>query len=363
MRAVLQPFQDLAGVIRAWRNGSLVIEVVAENDEVSNRIKEVCLSGEILREINKRLEKYEEEYKEDVGRFDKLDIIKEETLAMSLDKWAKTKAQYQITIKKIIQKISEIGKGHPNMPPPHSPKSSLLGIGKPEDSQRPPKSVNQPQWYQQKDLNIKEDSPERQPTQPQGAVGPSYIQSTFRKLKVSTEVKSIDSGYGESSSCDTSPQTCIFRSGSNVTDSGKSSKDDEHAPSSSSPSLPKPPTDLYQKGDPGGTRRSNIEHQSWYHDVSREVAEEMVLKLSKDGSFLVRPGRGKDNPYTITGCDGKFSSYNLRIRKRDDRQYALGSRKPHERTFTSVSDLIEYYKTHPLTLANAEGSITLAGPL
>nr|CAB3265128.1 basic salivary proline-rich protein 4 [Phallusia mammillata] len=109
-------------------------------------------------------------------------------------------------------------------------------------------------------------------------------------------------------------------------------------------------------------RRKNVEDQSWYHNVSRERAEEMVLKSGRNGCFLVRLGRGEDNPYTITGCGGNSSCYNLRIRKRDDHQYALGSKKQHERTFPSVCDLVEYYKTSPVTLANAEGSVTLTGP-
>ena len=72
--------------------------------------------------------------------------------------------------------------------------------------------------------------------------------------------------------------------------------------------------------------------QSWYvGDVSRQSAEAMVRSCGRDGAFVLRRSQrgGVDNPFTVTLFNAA-GVYNLHVRRRADRKFAIGTEKPDE---------------------------------
>jgi len=72
--------------------------------------------------------------------------------------------------------------------------------------------------------------------------------------------------------------------------------------------------------------------QRWYvGDVSRRSAESMVRSSGRDGAFVVRLSQkgGLINPFTLALLYAD-NVYNLHIRRRPDRKFAIGNEKPDE---------------------------------
>lgn len=101
------------------------------------------------------------------------------------------------------------------------------------------------------------------------------------------------------------------------------------------------------------SRSTPLPEHAWFHDISREAAEEKLLRLSQDGAYIVRPSKraGQENPYTLTMLhDGKI--FHLNIRLRSDGMYSLGREKPREKAFPSVADLIIFHQKEPILLTS-----------
>ncbi|XP_077389932.1 1-phosphatidylinositol 4,5-bisphosphate phosphodiesterase gamma-1-like isoform X2 [Festucalex cinctus] len=84
------------------------------------------------------------------------------------------------------------------------------------------------------------------------------------------------------------------------------------------------------------------ESREWYHSsLSRVQAEHMLMRVPRDGAFLVRK-RGERNSYAISfRAEGKIK--HCRIHQ-DGRLFMLGS----SAEFESLLDLVSYYEKHPL---------------
>lgn len=90
--------------------------------------------------------------------------------------------------------------------------------------------------------------------------------------------------------------------------------------------------------------------QKWYHgDISRNDADTKLKNHSLDGMYLIRKS-SKGNPYTLQ-IYYKTRTYNLPIRKRDDNMFAVGQEKANEKGFTNLLDMVNYFKTNKLVLA------------
>uniref|UniRef100_A0A8C5QGH8 1-phosphatidylinositol 4,5-bisphosphate phosphodiesterase gamma n=1 Tax=Leptobrachium leishanense TaxID=445787 RepID=A0A8C5QGH8_9ANUR len=84
------------------------------------------------------------------------------------------------------------------------------------------------------------------------------------------------------------------------------------------------------------------ESKSWYHDnLSRGEAEDMLMRIPRDGAFLIRK-RDEPNSYAFTfRAEGKIK--HCRIQK-EGRLFVLGT----SAYFENLVELVNYYEKHPL---------------
>ncbi|KAM6454508.1 1-phosphatidylinositol 4,5-bisphosphate phosphodiesterase gamma-1 isoform 2-T2 [Liasis olivaceus] len=83
------------------------------------------------------------------------------------------------------------------------------------------------------------------------------------------------------------------------------------------------------------------ESKEWYHaNLTRNLAEHMLMRVPRDGAFLVRK-RSESNSYAISfRAEGKIKHCRV---QQDGQTIILGNSE-----FDSLVDLISYYEKHPL---------------
>ncbi|XP_008283123.1 B-cell linker protein [Stegastes partitus] len=128
------------------------------------------------------------------------------------------------------------------------------------------------------------------------------------------------------------------------------------------PSPPNPPmADLKSVASFGGmrpTRQSGNEDKEWFAgDCSRRTAEELLMRLNKDGAFLIRHSSAQSarQPFTLAVLYQQ-KVYNIPIRFLEDTQgYALGKEgKKNEEIFTSLDEMISHHKNNQLLLIDSK---------
>ncbi|KAI1294150.1 Cytokine-dependent hematopoietic cell linker [Halotydeus destructor] len=107
----------------------------------------------------------------------------------------------------------------------------------------------------------------------------------------------------------------------------------------------------------------SLHQYPWYQEIEREHAHKLLLDHSKEGMFLVRPGKraGLQSPYSLSLYHGR-KPYHLNIRKRADLRFALGTEKDGENSFPSVPALVDYHMQKPILLTSnglSEGQVLL----
>lgn len=101
----------------------------------------------------------------------------------------------------------------------------------------------------------------------------------------------------------------------------------------------------------------DAQQNEWYiGDYSRQAVEEVLLKESKDGTFLVRDcsTKSKAEPYVLVVFYGN-KVYNVKIRFLErSQQFALGTGLRGNEMFDSVEDIIEHHMYFPILLINGK---------
>ncbi|XP_059910379.1 SH2 domain-containing protein 6 isoform X1 [Gadus macrocephalus] len=133
----------------------------------------------------------------------------------------------------------------------------------------------------------------------------------------------------------------------------------------SKPRIPSPPTvdqipGVFPKASSTGmksTKATGNEDNEWFTAVStRKYAEDLLLRINKDGAFLIRPSSSQDprQPYTLAVLY-REKVYNIPIRFVVEMQgYALGKvGKDFEDTFPSLQDIIAHHKKNQLVLIDS----------
>ncbi|XP_030215205.1 B-cell linker protein isoform X1 [Gadus morhua] len=133
----------------------------------------------------------------------------------------------------------------------------------------------------------------------------------------------------------------------------------------SKPRIPSPPTvdqipGVFPKASSTGmksTKATGNEDNEWFTSVStRKYAEDLLLRINKDGAFLIRPSSSQDprQPYTLAVLY-REKVYNIPIRFVVEMQgYALGKvGKDFEDTFPSLQDIIAHHKKNQLVLIDS----------
>nr|XP_033947589.1 B-cell linker protein [Pseudochaenichthys georgianus] len=106
------------------------------------------------------------------------------------------------------------------------------------------------------------------------------------------------------------------------------------------------------------TKQSGNEDKEWFAgDCNRKKAEELLLRVNKDGAFLIRHSSAQSirQPYTLAVLYQK-KVYNVPIRSMGETQgYALGKEgKKNEEIFNSLDEMISHHKNNQLLLINSK---------
>ncbi|XP_041089343.1 SH2 domain-containing protein 6-like [Polyodon spathula] len=133
------------------------------------------------------------------------------------------------------------------------------------------------------------------------------------------------------------------------------------------------PTLLFSAANPTPVRSSlssGPEGCEWFAgSCDRKMAESLLYRINKDGSFLVRLSSAQSlkQPYTLVVLY-KHKVYNIPVRYLESsQQYALGKEgKKSEELFSSLCDIIDHHRKNPLLLidskSNAKYSSLLTHP-
>ncbi|XP_068461147.1 B-cell linker protein [Clinocottus analis] len=106
------------------------------------------------------------------------------------------------------------------------------------------------------------------------------------------------------------------------------------------------------------TKQCGIEGKEWFAgDCSRKTAEDLLLRLNKDGAFLIRHSsvQGGRQPYTLAVLYQQ-KVYNIPIRSLGEtRGYALGKEgKKNEEVFGNLDEMISHHKKNQLLLIDSK---------
>uniref|UniRef100_A0A673C4P1 B cell linker n=2 Tax=Sphaeramia orbicularis TaxID=375764 RepID=A0A673C4P1_9TELE len=104
---------------------------------------------------------------------------------------------------------------------------------------------------------------------------------------------------------------------------------------------------------------ADVYRKPWYAEAcDRKTADDVLLRCSQDGGFMVRKSSGQDaqQPYTLV-VFYKGRVYNIPIRYiPTTKQYALGREKRGEEYFSNVSHIIENHQRIPLVLIDSQSN-------
>nr|CAG4641010.1 EOG090X098F [Eulimnadia texana] len=105
---------------------------------------------------------------------------------------------------------------------------------------------------------------------------------------------------------------------------------------------------------PGLSQEAQLAQEVWFHGpISRKDAENM---LKHDGDFLVRESQGSPGQYVLTGMQSGHHKHLLLVDPE-------GVVRTKDRTFESVSHLINYHRNNALPIISAESVLLLKTPV
>ncbi|KAI4898749.1 hypothetical protein NFI96_014145 [Prochilodus magdalenae] len=109
---------------------------------------------------------------------------------------------------------------------------------------------------------------------------------------------------------------------------------------------------------PPGGQEAGLQSREWFAGLcARKTAEESLLRVNKDGSFLVRRSTAQNaqQPYTLAVLFNQ-KVYNIPVRfLKDSSSYALGKEgKKNEELFSSLQEMISHHMDNPLLLIDSK---------
>ncbi|XP_061623549.1 B-cell linker protein isoform X1 [Phyllopteryx taeniolatus] len=118
------------------------------------------------------------------------------------------------------------------------------------------------------------------------------------------------------------------------------------------------------------TKQSGNEGKEWFAgDCNRKTAEDLLLSVNKDGTFLIRHNSAQNprQPFTLAVLYQQ-KVYNIPVRFLDEMQgFALGKEgKKSEEVFTSLDEMVTHHKKNQLYLidskSQAKHAVHLSNP-
>lgn len=105
---------------------------------------------------------------------------------------------------------------------------------------------------------------------------------------------------------------------------------------------------------PEARHRATLEVEPWFHGaISRKESEARVVE---DGDFLVRESQGNPGQFVLTGMQGVVRRHLLLVDP-------AGVVRTKDRTFDSVSHLVNYHRDNALPIISAESALVLQTPV
>ncbi|KAG5281385.1 hypothetical protein AALO_G00071530 [Alosa alosa] len=106
------------------------------------------------------------------------------------------------------------------------------------------------------------------------------------------------------------------------------------------------------------SEESSLEGREWFAgNCDRKTAEDLLLRISKDGAFLVRRSSAQNfrQPYTLVVLY-RQKVYNIPVRFIEETNgYALGKEgKKNDEVFSGLQEIISHHKNNPLLLIDRQ---------
>lgn len=103
----------------------------------------------------------------------------------------------------------------------------------------------------------------------------------------------------------------------------------------------------------------DLESYPWYHgQITRQQADSRLKQIAMDGMYCIRKSSGGgDRPYTLA-VFYENKVYNLPVRRRADRKYALGAEKKGEHKFATLLEMINFFKKNYLVIHASDSGQT-----
>lgn len=105
---------------------------------------------------------------------------------------------------------------------------------------------------------------------------------------------------------------------------------------------------------PEARHRATLAKEAWFHGaISRKESE---VRVAEDGDFLVRESQGNPGQFVLTGMQGSARRHLLLVDP-------AGVVRTKDRTFDSVSHLVNYHRDNALPIISAESALVLKNPV
>ncbi|XP_029439441.1 lymphocyte cytosolic protein 2 isoform X2 [Rhinatrema bivittatum] len=191
-----------------------------------------------------------------------------------------------------------------------------------------------------------EDGPQKPLPQP---VSSHYSSNTFPSSRVNKIVLGAPASRANTESMHSSGSLPPRFHSSNI------SRSFSEGPANFRPPIPAP--SIHMMSSTPVDKDECLPQQKWYTgEVNRPEAEEALMKINQDGTFLVRDSskRSVSHPFVLMVLY-KNKVYNIQIRY-DEREdiYLLGTGLRGKENFSSVADMIEHFRRTPLLLIDGK---------
>ncbi|OXB81930.1 UNVERIFIED_CONTAM: hypothetical protein H355_004013 [Colinus virginianus] len=219
----------------------------------------------------------------------------------------------------------------------------------PEDDERPPEEYDQPwEWKKERiskafavEIKVIKDLPWPPPvgqldsgeSPPDGeasaSVPPQHILQSYEDANGPSE----GLGYGCTSPCREEKARAALRHGTSSLKSTKALSTE-------------PGPFLGERIDPA----LPLESQCWYHGAISRTDAEMLLRLCKEASYLVRNSETSKNDFSLS-LKSSQGFMHMKLSRTQENKYVLGQHSP---PFDSVPEIIHHYASRKLPIKGAE---------
>uniref|UniRef100_A0A8C8S533 Lymphocyte cytosolic protein 2 n=1 Tax=Pelusios castaneus TaxID=367368 RepID=A0A8C8S533_9SAUR len=257
--------------------------------------------------------------------------------------------------KPLTPQLRSLGEQLAKIQKPPVPPADRYERGNPAPGRKPPPV--KPGWTPERRYDDEDETMPQRPG-PQPSL-PPFSSNTFPSRAVKPPSKPSPAGSNSMPGAYAESTNSLSSSGSLPPrfQLGNINRAPSKGPADGRPPLPIPNRQTVQPPSMEEDEFQDSPSAEWYvAEISRQEAEAALRKINKDGTFLVRDSSRKTNthPYVLMVLY-KHKVYNIQIRYQEQNQiYLLGTGLKGTEDFSSVEDIIDYFRRTPLLVIDGK---------